>query len=196
MRFLRRTRRNTPAKTPDAMCIAVYSPAPEKRIKGMFLAIGIPNRTDSFKKNVKSNNFLKLNASVFYLTYPFIYVILIVRYVRNLKKIQKTEQPTDTIDNQNCKRYTSLGIFFSQPEISEKIPLNPHSDWVYNRNIKNTKKQKKIPFGIFSVRLVSFLAQNHIRIFRQKTSRVIPKISASDNGKKPNISRDMLLYRL
>ena len=107
----------------------------------------------------------------------------------------KTEQPADTIDNQNCKRYTSLGIFFSQPEISEKTPLNPRSNWVYNLNIKDTKKQKKIPFGIFSVRLVSFLTQNHIRIFQQKTSLVIPKISASDNGKKPNTSRDILLYR-
>ena len=122
--------------------------------------------------------------------------IVIVCYVGNLKKIQKTEQPADTIDNPNCKRYTSLGIFFSQPEISEKTPLNPHSDWVYNLNIKDTKKQKKIPFGIFSVRLVSFLTQNHIRIFQQKTSLVIPKISAADNGKKPKTSRDILLYIL
>ena len=55
-----------------------------------------------------------------YLTYPFIYVILIVSYVIVLKKIQKTEQPTDTIDSQNPKCYTSLGNFFAQPEISEK----------------------------------------------------------------------------
>ena len=109
------------------------------------------------------------------------------------KKADVSDSASETVNNQNRKRYMSLGIFFSQPEISEKTPLNPHSDWVYNLNIKNTKKLKKIPYGIFSVRLVSFLTQNHIRIFQQNTSRVIPKISASDNGKKPNTSRDTLL---
>jgi len=87
-----------------------------------------------------------------------------------LKKIQKTEQPVDTIDRQNQKRYTSLGNFFAQREIPEKTLLYPYRDWVCDLNIKITKKQKKIPFGIFSIRLVSFLKQNHIGIFQQKTS--------------------------
>ena len=65
-------------------------------------------------------------------------------------------QPAGTINSQNRKRYTSLGNFFPQREVPQKTPLNPHVDWVYDRNIKITKKQKKIPFGIFSVRLVSF----------------------------------------
>ena len=146
-----------------------------------------------------------------YLLFPFIYVILIVCYVRDLKKIQKTEQPADTIDSQNRKCYTSLGNFFAQREISEKTPPNPDKDWVYDLFPKIIEKLRKIPFGIFSVRSVSFLAQNRIGIFQQKTSnakirvpnsfykcdstyrQVIPKISASDNP-KTNISLDFLLY--
>lgn len=49
-----------------------------------------PNMRQSQKPNI-------------YLTFPFIYVILIVCYVGDLKKIQKTEQPTDTIDRQKLQ---------------------------------------------------------------------------------------------
>ena len=35
-------------------------------------------------------------------------------------------------------------------EIAQKTPENPYYDWVFNRIEKDTKKQKKIPFGIFS----------------------------------------------
>ena len=62
----------------------------------------------------------------------------------------------ETIDNQNRKRYTSFGNFFAQREVPEKTPLNPYVDWIYDLFQKITKKRKKIPFGIFSVRLVSF----------------------------------------
>ena len=82
----------------------------------------------------------------------------------------KTEQPTDTIDSQNRINYTSLGNFFAQREIREKTLLNPYRDWVCDLNIKITKKRKKLPFGNFSVRLVTFLRQNRIGIFQQKTS--------------------------
>ena len=152
--------------------------------------------------NVTSNHEMKPSSLTFiYLPFPFIYVILIVCYVSGLKKIQKTEQPADTIDSQNRKCHTSLGIFFAQREIPAKTPLNPHNNWVYDLFPKITKKQKKIPFGIFSGRLVSFLRQDHIGIFQQKTSnakigvtnsfykcdstyrQVIPKISALDNPK-------------
>ena len=51
--------------------------------------------------------------------------------------------------------YTSLGNIFSQREIAQKMPLNPHSDRVYNHIRKITKKQKKIPFGILKDSLVS-----------------------------------------
>jgi len=70
----------------------------------------------------------------------------------------------------NYKYYTSLGNFFAQREIPEKTLLNPYRDWVCDLSIKITKKRKKIPFGIFSVRLVSFLRQNRIGIFQRKTS--------------------------
>ena len=80
------------------------------------------------------------------------------------------EQPSGTIDSQNSECYTSLGNFFAQPEIPEKTHLNPYGDWIYDLNIKVTKKRKKLPFGNFSVRLVTFLKQNHIGIFQQKIS--------------------------
>ena len=38
-----------------------------------------------------------------YFPFLFIYVIFIVCYVRDLEKIQKTEQPADTINNQKSK---------------------------------------------------------------------------------------------
>ena len=43
--------------------------------------------------------------------------------------------------------------------------MNPHSEWVFNRLWKIDKKQKKIPFGIFLRRLVSFfgIAENVLR---------------------------------
>ena len=100
------------------------------------------------------------------LTFCFIYVILKIYYVfssrKTIKRLQqrmKIAQPAGTINSQNRKYYTSVGNFFARREISEKTPLNPYMDWVHDRNQKITKKQKKIPFGIFSVRLVSFLRQ-------------------------------------
>ena len=66
---------------------------------------------------------------------------------------------------------------------TKKTPLNPYKDWVYDLFPKITKKRKKIPFGIFSVRLVSFLRQNHIGIFQQKH-----QIKKNNNPKNPIIS--------
>ena len=40
-------------------------------------------------------------------------------------------------------------IFFFVAEIAQKTPENPYYDWVFNHKEKDTKKPKKIPFGIF-----------------------------------------------
>lgn len=73
---------------------------------------------------------------------------------------------TGTYNSQNHISYTSRGNFFSQRETPEKTPLNPHVDWTNDLFQKIAKKRKKIPYGIFSVRLVSFLTQNHIGTFQ------------------------------
>ena len=80
--------------------------------------------------NVHRLSYPTINISTqtnIYLTFPFIYVILIVCYVSHLKKTQnclqrkmKIEQPAGTINNQNPKFYTSRGNFFRSGKHEKK----------------------------------------------------------------------------
>jgi len=48
-----------------------------------------------------------------------------------------------------------LGIFFSQREMTQKLPINPYSEEVHGTNRKNTKKQKKTELVVLDLKKVA-----------------------------------------
>ena len=70
----------------------------------------------------------------------------------------------------NLRSCPFRGNFFFKKGHLQKTPLNPYRDWVYDLILKSPKKRKKLPFGNFLTRLVSFFKAKSHRHFLAKTS--------------------------
>ena len=118
-------------------------------------------------RSIISHHKHPLKNQIFPLTFYFIYDILKIHCVRS-PRLSKLKQPTEAIDSQNRRSYTFRGNFFRGQLHPQKTPLNPYGNWVYAYIPKIAKKRKKLPFGNFLGRLVTFLRQNCIGILSAK----------------------------